>query len=99
MLFAEYVLDNKLGSVIGERSGNPANRYGESVSCSLNNSKLAIKISSKAFTRVDRENPSNYIDPDIGCAGYEALDKLFEEVYTLQELPSQTEEVSEESNS
>ena len=88
MLYAEYIQDNKLGTLIGERPGNPANRYGEAVSYSLSNSKLSLKISTKAFTRVDYNNPSNFIDPDISCAGSEVMDKLYDEVYVLQELPS-----------
>lgn len=93
MLYAEYIQDNKLGTLIGERPGNPANRYGEAVSFSLKNSKLAIKISTKAFTRVDRDNPSDFVDPEVSCSGKEAMDKLYEHVYTLQELPTlETEE-------
>ena len=95
MLFSEYILDNKIGTLIGERPGNPANRYGEAVSHTLKNSKLSVKVSSKAFTRADSTNPSDYVDPNISCVGYEAMDKLYDQVYTLQELPSQTEEATE----
>lgn len=91
MLYAEYIQDNKLGTLIGERPGNPANRYGEAVSYSLGNSKLSLKISTKAFTRVDYNNPSDFVDPDVLCSKKECMDKLYEEVYVLQELPSNEE--------
>ena len=77
MLFAEFVKDNGLGTIIGEAPGNDPNGYGEISVFRLPNSGAIVQISTKHFTRVDDKN--GLIEPDIPCGAWEALDHFYKE--------------------
>lgn len=78
MLFAQYIQDNDIGTVIGEIPGNTPNCFGEIATFELPNTRLYFQVSTKEFTRVDKKNKDNRIVPDIACDGDTALDKLLE---------------------
>jgi C-terminal processing protease CtpA/Prc len=78
MLFAQFLQDNNLGTVIGETPGNTPNGYGEIATFELPNTRLYFQVSTKEFTRVDKTNKVNKIVPDVECDGVTALDKLLE---------------------
>lgn len=80
MLFAQYVKDNKLGTIIGEPPGNIPNGYGEVATFSMPNSGLCFQVSTKQFFRADRNNTDVLIMPDIECDGEKALDVLYDEL-------------------
>lgn len=77
MLFAEFVKDNGLGTIIGEAPGNDPNGYGEISVFRLPNSGAIVQISTKHFRRVDDKN--GLIEPDIPCGAWEALDHFYKE--------------------
>lgn len=77
MLFAEFVKDNGLGTIIGEAPGNDPNGYGEISVFRLPNSGAIVQISTKHFRRVDNKN--GLIEPDIPCEEWEALDYFYKE--------------------
>ena len=77
MLFADFVKDNGLGTIIGEAPGNDPNGYGEISVFRLPNSGAIVQISTKHFRRVD--NKSGLIEPDIPCEEQEALDYFYKE--------------------
>ncbi len=68
MLFAQYVTDNELGTLIGEAPGNNPNGYGDIVTLQLPNSSLLFCVSTKRFTRADPSN-GDVVSPDIYCDG------------------------------
>ena len=76
MLFAAYIKDNGLGTIIGEPPGNEPNGYGEVVNFRLGNSGLYISVSTKQFIRPDQECTDELVMPDIPCSGDETLDVL-----------------------
>lgn len=78
MLFAQYVKDNKLGTIIGEPPGNIPNGYGEIATFSLPNSGLYFQVSTKQFFRADKSNTDLLIMPDIECDSENALNVLYE---------------------
>ncbi|MCM1489018.1 MAG: S41 family peptidase [Firmicutes bacterium] len=75
MLFAQFVKDNGLGTVIGEAPGNNPNGYGDISVFRLPNSGAVIQISTKHFYRID--NKEGLIDPDIPCKADQALDSFY----------------------
>lgn len=79
MMFAEYVKDNGLGTVIGEAPGNNPNGYGEVVYFKLPNSKLFMSISTKRFYRADKECTDELVYPDIECNSESALEELYKQ--------------------
>jgi len=80
MLFAEYIKDNQLGTIIGEAPGNTPNGYGDIAVFKLPNSDMFMQISTKQFFRADKENPSDLVDPDMPCDRDEAMDVLYETI-------------------
>lgn len=77
MLFAQFVKDNGLGTIIGEAPGNDPNGYGDISVFRLPNSGAVIQISTKEFKRAD--NKVGLIEPDIPCDRDEALDYFHKE--------------------
>lgn len=77
MMFAEYVKDNKLGTIIGEAPGNNPNGYGEVVFFKLPESGLFMQISTKRFYRADRECTDELVYPDIECDSDLAMEELY----------------------
>ena len=80
MLYAQYVKDNNIGTIIGEAPGNDPNGYGEVVYFALPNSKIFMSVSTKHFIRVDKDAGTYLVEPDIECSSNEAMDKLYEVV-------------------
>ncbi len=75
MLFAQFVKDNGLGTIIGEAPGNDPNGYGDISRFRLPNSGAVIQISTKHFYRVDHKE--GLIEPDIPCDKDEAIDYFY----------------------
>lgn len=80
MLFPQYVKDNHMGTLIGEAPGNTPNGYGDVAAFKLPNSQLFMQLSTKEFFRVDRNNPSNLVEPDIPCESDDAVNVLYETI-------------------
>ncbi len=78
MLYAQYVKDNNVGTIIGEAPGNDPNGYGEVVYFALPNSKIFMSVSTKHFVRADQNAGTYLVEPDIACDSKDAMDKLYE---------------------
>ena len=78
MLYAQYVKDNKVGTIIGEAPGNDPNGYGEVVHFALPNSKIFMSVSTKHFVRADQNAGTYLVETDIACDSKDAMDKLYE---------------------
>lgn len=78
MLYAQYVKDNHIGTIIGEAPGNDPNGYGEVVFFSLPNSKIFMSVSTKHFVRADSNAGTYLVEPDIPCESMEAEERLYE---------------------
>ena len=78
MLYAQYVKDNNVGTIIGEAPGNDPNGYGEVVHFALPNSKIFMSVSTKHFVRADQNAGTYLVEPDISCDSKDAMDKLYE---------------------
>lgn len=83
MLFAQYVKDNKLGMIVGEAPGNTPNGYGDMTLFLLPNSRLLLQLSTKQFFRIDQDNPSRLVDPDIPCKSGDAINILYQTIAEL----------------
>lgn len=80
MLFAEYIKDNSLGTIIGETPGNAANACGDITYFQMHESGLILTCSTKIFTRADSDNPELVITPDIPCGKDDAYDVMMENI-------------------
>lgn len=78
MLFAEYIKDNSLGTLIGEPPGNAAYSCGDITIWRMPESGLIMTCSMKIFTRADADNPELEVIPDIPCEAGTAYDVLLE---------------------
>lgn len=78
MLFAEYIKDNRLGTIIGEAPGNTPTCYGDIAIFRLPNSSLYFQTSTKHFFRADSEATDNLVSPDVECDSDEAMDVLLD---------------------
>ncbi|MBE6758867.1 MAG: hypothetical protein E7554_02100 [Ruminococcaceae bacterium] len=76
MLFAAYIKDNGLGTLIGEPPGNDPNGFGDIAEFRLSNSRLYMSVSTKQFFRPDRECTDRLVMPDVECGGTEAMERL-----------------------
>ncbi len=76
MLFAAYIKDNDLGTIIGEPPGNDPNGYGDVANFRLDNSGLYMSVSTKRFVRPDQECTDHWVMPDVECDGDKAQDVL-----------------------
>lgn len=77
MMFAQYVKDNNLGTIIGEAPGNNPNGCGEISYFKLPNSDLFMQISTKRFYRADKECKDELVYPDIECKSELAMEELY----------------------
>lgn len=73
MQFAEYIKDNRLGTIIGEAPGNNAYGYGDIAMFRMPNSKLYFQVSTKQFYRADPAVKDKWVTPDIPCNSEEVL--------------------------
>ena len=80
MDFTQYIIDNGLGTVIGEPCGNSPNGCGEITVFKCPNSQIAFQVSTKKWKRIDKENTDLLLQPDILCEADEALDKLYDTI-------------------
>ncbi len=80
MMFAEYIKDNRLGTIIGEAPGNTPSGYGDTAFFRLPNSGLYVQVSTKEFVRADLETDDILVSPDIGCEADDALEYLYNTV-------------------
>lgn len=80
MMFAEYVKDNELGTIIGEAPGNNPNGCGEVAYFKLPNSELFMQISTKRFYRADKECTDELVSPDIECNSDIAMERLYQKI-------------------
>lgn len=80
MMFAEYIKDNQLGTLIGEAPGNTPSGYGDIAIFRLPNSGLYVQVSTKEFFRADKETTDILVEPDIACDAKEALEYLYLEL-------------------
>lgn len=78
MMFAEYIKDNHLGTVIGEIPGNVPSGYGDIAIFQLPDSGLYMNVSTKKFFRADKESEDSLVSPDIECDAEEAFEYLYE---------------------
>ncbi len=67
MLFALYLGDNGLATLVGEASGNMPDSYGDCLIFSLPNSRMRLSVSYKIFTRPDASRRGQPLEPDIEC--------------------------------
>ena len=74
MDFAMFFKDNNLGTVVGEAAGNMPDAYGDVLSFTVPNSKLAFSVSFKKWHRIDQSKSGEPIKPDYECKSQEALD-------------------------
>lgn len=77
MMFAEYVKDNDLGTIVGEAPGNDPSGYGDIATFMTPNAHIYFSVSIKDFTRADKSKDGQLITPDIECESKEALDKVY----------------------
>lgn len=80
MMFAEYITDNSLGTIIGEPPGNAANSCGDITYFQMRESGLMLVCSTKLFTRADTENTEIIVSPDIPCEKGDAYEVLVENI-------------------
>ena len=85
MLFAQYIKDNNIGTIIGEASSNNPNGYGEVVEFLLPKSNIYMQISTKKFYRINQSTEEQFIDPDINCESKEAIFKLYDTIKSISE--------------
>lgn len=78
MLYAQYVKDNSIGTIIGEPPGNDPNGYGEIAVFNLPNSGILMSVSTKHFMRADKDAKGLLIEPDVPCDADDAMDRLYE---------------------
>ncbi|MBE6765183.1 MAG: hypothetical protein E7546_04820 [Ruminococcaceae bacterium] len=80
MLFAQYIKDNGLGTIIGEPPGNDPNGYGDIATFRLDNSGIYLSVSTKKFLRASGEVIDRLVMPDIECDGDDAMNVLGETI-------------------
>ena len=80
MLFAQYIKDNHMGTLIGEAPGNTPNGYGDIAMFRLPHSQLFMQISTKEFFRIDTDNPAELVEPDLSCKSEDAVEVLYENI-------------------
>lgn len=73
MDFAQYIKDNKLGTIIGEAPVNKAAGFGECAEMKLPHSQIFMQISTTRFYRTDPDCKGELVVPDIVCKSNDAL--------------------------
>lgn len=72
ILYNEYVEYNHIE--------NAPNGYGDIAMFALPNSQLFMQISTKQFFRIDQDNPSDLVEPDIPCENDNAMEVLYDTI-------------------
>lgn len=80
MMFAEFIKDNHLGTLIGEAPGNTPSGYGDIAIFRLPKSGLYVQVSTKEFFRADEVTDDILVRPDIECNGKDAMEYLYLEL-------------------
>ncbi len=80
MMFAEYIKDNALGTLIGEAPGNAPAAFGDIVCFQTPHSGLLFQISTKTFHRMNPSCTELLVEPDIPCDADDAMDVLMQEI-------------------
>lgn len=78
--FAMMVVDNQIGTLIGEPPSNSCYGYGEVTCFNLKNSGIYIQISTKKWYRADLSNKDILVRPDILCNDEDAIERLYQEI-------------------
>lgn len=78
MDFTMDIMDNDLGTVVGEACGNLPDSYGDVLSFQTPNSGLRFSISYKRWFRTDESKAGQPLEPDYPCPSEEAMDKAYE---------------------
>ena len=78
MDFTMDIMDNDLGTVVGEASGNLPDSYGDILCFQTPNSHLQFSISYKRWFRTDESKTGQPLEPDYPCPSEEAMDKAYE---------------------
>ncbi|SEP55292.1 Peptidase family S41 [Lachnospiraceae bacterium NE2001] len=79
MLFAEMVVDNGLGKVIGESPAESCNSCGEITQFYFDDIGMWLSVSTVEYTRID-SSKDDYIEPDYPSAGDDAIKTLYDVV-------------------
>ena len=77
MVFAEMIVDNDLGKVIGESPSEACNCCSEITKFYFEDIGMWLSVSTDYLTRIDPSN-GDYIEPDYPCAGEEAIETLYD---------------------
>ena len=77
MTFAEMIVDNGLGKVIGESPSEACNCCTEITQFYFDDIGMWFSVSTVYHTRIDPSN-GDYIEPDYPCSGEEAIDTLYD---------------------
>ena len=77
MIFAEMIVDNDLGKVIGESPSEACNCCSEITQFYFDDIGMWFSVSTVYHTRIDPSN-GDYIEPDYPCSGEEAIDTLYD---------------------
>ncbi|HWT73778.1 MAG TPA: S41 family peptidase [Mobilitalea sp.] len=77
-MFAVMVSDNKIGTIVGEITGNMPSSYGDVLSFRMPNSRLYIGVSGKVFHRPDSSLDSEPLIPDVQVDAQNALSNVYE---------------------
>lgn len=78
--FAMMVVDNNIGTLIGEPPANSCYGYGEVTCFNLKNSGVYIQISTKKWYRADLSNKDILVRPNILCNGEDVLQTLYQTI-------------------
>ncbi|QSX04671.1 S41 family peptidase [Sedimentibacter sp. zth1] len=78
MDFAMLVKDNRLGTLIGEPSGNSPDSFGDLLCFDLPNSHIGLGVSLKRWYRIDQTKAGDPVMPDYEVPAEEALKKAYE---------------------
>ena len=78
MDFTMLIMDNDIGKVVGEASGNLPDSYGDFLNFAMPNSKLLFTVSYKRWFRIDESKAGQLLEPDYPCDPNEALEKAYE---------------------
>jgi hypothetical protein len=82
MDFIMVVLDNGIGTIVGEAPGNLPDSYGDILKFSLPNSKLSMQVSYKRWYRVDESKAGELLEPNVPCPSEEAMDEAYQLILT-----------------
>jgi hypothetical protein len=77
MIFAEMVVDNGLGKVIGESPAEPCNFCGEITQFYFDDIGIWLAVSTSYNTRIDPSR-GDYIEPEYPCAGEDVIQTLYD---------------------